>query len=93
MILSHDFIGASERFLLDTQERIMRKFVKIAFVATNAVIIMAGAAYARDDYRNTERQVTARDFQAQYYRYGQPSRLPTPGVPEHGPAYDQVGAP
>ena len=71
----------------------MRKLVKIAFVATNAVLIIAGAAYARDDYRNTERQITARDFQAQYYRAERPSRLPPPGVPEHGPAYDQVGAP
>jgi hypothetical protein len=71
----------------------MRKLVKIGFVATSAVVIIAGAAYARNDYRNTERQVSARDFQAQYYRSGQPARLPTPGVPEHGPAYDQVGAP
>ena len=72
----------------------MRKLINIAFVATNAVVIIAGAAYARADYRNTERQVAARDFQAQYYRTGQRSRLPTPGVPEHhGPAYDEVGAP
>ena len=79
MILSLDVVGASERFLLDTQERIMRKLFKIAFVATNAVVIVAGAAYAGADYRNIERQVTARDFQAQYYRTGQPSRLPPPG--------------
>jgi len=66
----------------------MRKLVNIAFVAANAIVLIAGAANAGAD-----RQVSAREFRAQYNRYGQPSRLPSPGVPEHGPAYDQVGAP
>ena len=52
----------------------MRKFVKIAFVATNAVVIIAGAANAREDYSNIERQVTAREFRAQDYDTQQPSR-------------------
>jgi hypothetical protein len=71
----------------------MRKLVNIAFVAANAIVLIAGAAYAGADYRNTERQVTARDFQAQYYDTQQSSRRSLLNKPEHGPAYDEVGAP
>ena len=71
----------------------MRKFVNIAFVATNAIVVIAGTAYAGEDYSNTERQVTARDFHAQYYDTQQSSRRSLLNKPEHGPAYDEVGAP
>jgi hypothetical protein len=71
----------------------MRKLVKIAVAATSAVVVIAGAANAREDYRNIERQVTARDFRAQVYQTQQPSRRQPLSVPEHGPAYDEVGAP
>lgn len=71
----------------------MRKLVKIAVAATSAVVVIAGAANAREDYGNIDRQVTAREFRAQAYDTQQPSRHQLLNKPDHGPAYDEVGAP
>ncbi len=70
----------------------MRKFV-IAVVATSAVVVMAGTANAREDYSNIDRQVVAREFRAQAYDTQQSSPRQLLNKPEHGPAYDEVGAP
>jgi len=66
----------------------MRKLVNIAFVAANAIVLIAGAANAGAD-----RQVSAREFRAQAYDTQQSSRRQLLNKPEHGPAYDEVGAP
>jgi hypothetical protein len=71
----------------------MRKFVKIAAAAASLIFVIAGVANAREDYRNVERQVTAREFRSVVDQTQRPSRRPPPSVPEHGPAYDVVGAP
>ena len=72
----------------------MRKLVKIAVAATSAVVVIAGAANAREVYRNVERQVPAREFRSVVDHTQRSSRPPPPSVPEHiGPAYDVPGAP
>jgi hypothetical protein len=70
----------------------MRKLVKIA-AATSAVVVIAGAANAREGYRNVERQVTSRDFR-NAVDHSQRPLFRNPNVPEHiGPTYDVPGAP
>ena len=71
----------------------MRKVVKIAVAATSAVVVIAGAAYAGEDHRNVERQVIAHSSRSMVDYTQRTSHLPPLFAPEHGPAYDVVGAP
>jgi hypothetical protein len=71
----------------------MRKLVKIAVAATSAVVVIAGAAYAGEDHRNVERQFTAHEDRYMVDYTQRTSHLPRLFAPEHGLAYDQVGAP
>ena len=71
----------------------MRKLVNIAAGAASALVVIAEAANAREDYRNVERDVTAREFRSVVDHTQRPPRRPPPSVPQHRPDYDVPGAP
>ena len=71
----------------------MRKLVKTAVAAISAVVVIAGAAYAGENHRNVERQFTAHESRSMVDYTQRTSHLPPLFAPEHGPAYDLVGAP